>query len=173
MGARPVDGRSAGPRRVRGDLPPVPRAQAARPPVSRTRQPAGRAPLVARVDVLDRPAVRAAVRDEPGRLRRFVRRHGWRAYAVPFLTVATLVTLVDLAVNDPAPAPSQSASATLIAPTTAAPPTSAVAPSAPAQGDAGPTETEAVTADDEPMSSRAPARCPSSTAARRSTAPAR
>jgi len=28
--------------------------------------------------------------------RRFVRRHGWRAYAVPLLTVATVLTLVDV-----------------------------------------------------------------------------
>jgi hypothetical protein len=87
--------------------------------------------------------VRAAVRDDPGRLRRFVRRHGWRAYAIPFLTVATLVTLVDLAVNEPAPVPSRSAAATTVATPSAPPPTAAVAPSAPAEGDAGPTETEA------------------------------
>jgi hypothetical protein len=32
-------------------------------------------------------------------MRRFVHRYGWRAYAVPLLTVATLVTLGDLAAN--------------------------------------------------------------------------
>ena len=31
-----------------------------------------------------------------GAWRRFVRRHGWRAYALPLLTIATLVTLVDV-----------------------------------------------------------------------------
>ena len=147
MGARPVDRRSAGARRVRGDLPSVPRGQAGRPTSSRARPPARRSPLVARADLLERPAVRAAVRAEPGRVRRFVRRHGWRAYAVPFLTVATLITLVDLAVNDPAPPPSPSASATLIGTPSAPAPTTAVVPSAPAEGDAGPTETQPTTAD--------------------------
>ncbi|WP_233498428.1 DUF3152 domain-containing protein [Blastococcus sp. TF02A-26] len=33
----------------------------------------------------------------PGRVRRFVLRYGWRAYAIPILTVATLLALVDLA----------------------------------------------------------------------------
>jgi hypothetical protein len=145
VGARPSDGRSAGPRRVRGNLPPVPRATAGRPSSSRSRQPVGRAPLAARVDLLERPAVRAAVRDDPGRMRRFVRRHGWRAYAIPFLTVATLFTLVDLALNQAPSAPSQSASATTVATPSVPAPTTAVAPSAPAQGDAGPTETEAPT----------------------------
>lgn len=138
MGARPADGRPEGPRRVRRDLPPVPRPAAARPQV----RAAGRAPLAARVDVLDRPAVRTAVREEPGRLRRFVRRYGWRAYAVPFLTVATLLTLVDLAVNDPAPASSISTAPSVVqtpAPTPA--PTPVAQASAPAAGDAGPTET--------------------------------
>ncbi|MGY1813490.1 DUF3152 domain-containing protein [Blastococcus sp. SYSU D00820] len=32
-----------------------------------------------------------------GRIRRFVLRYGWRAYAIPLLTIATLLTLVDLA----------------------------------------------------------------------------
>jgi Protein of unknown function (DUF3152) len=141
VGARPVDGRSPRPRRARGDLPPVPRAQVRRPPPSRS-QPPERAPLAARVDLLERPAARAAVRDEPSRLRRFVRRHGWRAYAVPLLTVVTLVTLVDLAVNDSAPAPSRSAAATTVATPSVPAPTTAVAPSAPAAGDAEPTATE-------------------------------
>jgi hypothetical protein len=125
VAARPADGRSGGPRRVRS--------------------PAGRAPLVARVDVLERPAVRAAVRDDPSRVRRFVRRYGWRAYAVPFLTVATLFTLVDLAVSEPPSPPSQSASSTSVTSSSSPAPTTVAAPSAPAEGDAGPTETEAVT----------------------------
>jgi Protein of unknown function (DUF3152) len=143
VGALPGDGRSRGPRRVRGDLPPVPHGQVRRPQSSRVEPPAGRAPLVAQVDLLERPAVRAAVRAEPSRLRRFVRRHGWRAYAVPILTVATLATLVDLAVNDAAPSPSQSASATTVATPSVPAPTTAVAPSATAAGDAEPTATEA------------------------------
>ena len=146
MAARPSDGRSSGPRRVGGNLPPVPRP-AGRPAVSRRRTPSSRAPLAARVDVLERPVVRTAVRAEPSRVRRFVRRHGWRAYAVPFLTVATLFALVDVATNEPSPAPSQSASATTVATPSPPAPTAAVAPSAPAAGDAGPTETEAAPID--------------------------
>ena len=146
MGARPSDGRSSGPRRVGGNLPPVPRP-AGRPAVSRPRTPSSRAPLAARVDVLERPVVRAAVRAEPSRVRRFVRRHGWRAYAVPFLTVATLFALVDVAMNEPAPVPSRSASTTTVATPSLPAPTAAVAPSAPAAGDAGPTETEAAPID--------------------------
>jgi hypothetical protein len=89
--------------------------------------------------------VRAAVRDDSGRARRFVRRHGWRAYAVPFLTVATLFALVDLALHPPTPGPSRSAAASDVAPPVGTPTvpatTSAVVPSAAAEGDAGPTET--------------------------------
>jgi Protein of unknown function (DUF3152) len=36
----------------------------------------------------------------PGRLRRFVRAYGWRAYAIPVLTVATFLTVADLASGD-------------------------------------------------------------------------
>ncbi|WP_104524637.1 DUF3152 domain-containing protein [Blastococcus atacamensis] len=79
------------------------------------------------------------------RVRRFVRRHGWRAHAIPFLVVATVVVLVDLAFHPPgpgtttaAPAPERSASAT----TTAAPSLPST-PTAPAEGDAGPSGTVA------------------------------
>ena len=80
---------------------------------------------------------------ERSRFRRFVRRHGWRAYAIPILTVATLAVLVDLALHPPGsvPAPADPAGTTAAAPTTAAATTSAsAAPTAPAEGDAGPTE---------------------------------
>jgi hypothetical protein len=127
VGAPPADGRFPDARRT-----PV--------------RPAGRAPLAARTDLLDRPAVRAAVRDDPGRWRRFVRRHGWRAYAIPFLAMATLVTLVDLAVN-PTPTSNSSASTTVEAPSPTSAPTTVAAPSMTAGSDAGPTETEpAITA---------------------------
>ncbi|TFV52409.1 DUF3152 domain-containing protein [Blastococcus sp. TF02A-35] len=69
-------------------------------------------------------------------MRRFVRRYGWRAYAIPFLTVATLVVLVDLALHPRATPPAA-------APTAATPPVTTAptpVPTAPAQGDAGPTE---------------------------------
>ena len=63
-----------------------------------------------------------------GRVGRFVHRYGWRAYAVPLLTVATLLTLGDLAT---------STSPNSVAATTA-PTTAAEAPLAPAEGEAVP-----------------------------------
>ncbi len=92
MGARPADGRSVS---VRSD-------GRARPPASRA--PARSGPLVARRDLDTSPAYRTpdpryAVREPRGRVRRFVHRYGWRAYAVPLLTVATVVTLGDFAAN--------------------------------------------------------------------------
>ena len=64
---------------------------------------------------------------------------------MPFLTVATLFALVDVATNEPPPVPSHSASATTVATPSLPAPTTAVAPSASAAGDAGPTGTEAET----------------------------
>jgi hypothetical protein len=92
VGARPADGRSVS---VRSD-------GRARPPASRA--PAGSGPLVARRDLdasaaYRTPDPRYAGREPRGRVRRFVHRYGWRAYAVPLLTVATVVTLGDLAAN--------------------------------------------------------------------------
>jgi hypothetical protein len=59
-------------------------------------------PLVARADLLDRPVSRLPVGGRPpGRWRRFVLRYGWRAYAVPLLTLVTLVALVDAARTAP------------------------------------------------------------------------
>ncbi|MCZ2823850.1 MULTISPECIES: DUF3152 domain-containing protein [unclassified Modestobacter] len=85
------------------------------------RRPSGRRPgaepLVARRD----PArsVRPAVLPR-GRFRRFVRRYGWRAYAVPLLAIATLVTLVDVVRpgGGGGPAPTSTAAADLSAPAT-------------------------------------------------------
>jgi hypothetical protein len=71
-------------------------------------------------------------RPAPGRLARFVARHGWRAYALPLLAIATLLTLVDLVVSDPAPAAPPAAAPV---PTTAAPTHVSAAPG----GDAAPT----------------------------------
>jgi hypothetical protein len=108
-----------------------------RPGRPQTRARSG--PLVAAPDP-DR--VRRRVGPTEGPLRGFVRRYGWRAYAIPLLTVATLLALVDVAVNQPADADQAGASS----------PTAAVTPSvlplpdddrpsdAPAQGDAEPTE---------------------------------
>jgi hypothetical protein len=74
-------------------------------------------------------------------VRGFVRRYGWRAYAIPFLTAATLFALVDVAADAPA---STEPSATSAGSPSAAPPAppvpgTAAAPDAPAQGDAEPT----------------------------------
>jgi hypothetical protein len=109
-------------------------------------------PLVARPDVdlpyEDRgPTGRSDRGRRPGRVGRFVHRYGWRAYAVPLLTLVTLITLGDLATSPAATAPSSVGATT--APTTAAPLTTDV-PLAPADGegipdaaaglDAGPTD---------------------------------
>jgi hypothetical protein len=78
-----------------------------------------------------------------GRFRRFVNRWGWRAYAIPLLALATVLTLVDLTVS--AVGTSESATGSP-APTVAAPSTTeAVAepsatPTAPAEIDAAPSE---------------------------------
>jgi hypothetical protein len=143
---RPRDGRSADVRRARPGPPPVP------PPVlSRTGAPAARSghrpagrssarsgPLVARTDPPDARPERPSVRERPGRVRRFVQRYGWRAYAVPLLTIATLIALVDLAITPPGtPSPAAGSNAAQRAPTDVPPPVEA-APTAPAEGDAGP-----------------------------------
>ena len=45
-------------------------------------------------------AARSGAGRPPARLRRFVRAHGWRAYAIPLLTVATFVAATDIARGD-------------------------------------------------------------------------
>jgi hypothetical protein len=75
------------------------------------------------------------VRSRPGRVRRFVRRYGWRAYAVPLLTVATVAVLLDLALSTPTtPAGVAAPTASMSVPTVDSVPT------APAEGDAGPSQ---------------------------------
>jgi Protein of unknown function (DUF3152) len=98
-------------------------------------------PLVARTDLLDRPRPRRPVPTPPrGRWRRFVRRYGWRAYAVPLLTIATLVALVDLARTAPAGAPDPApVEAQVPSPSSPAPPRDPQ-PTAPAELDAGPSD---------------------------------
>ena len=96
-------------------------------------------PLAARPH--PRPAGRRP--EDLGRLRRFARRYGWRAYAIPLLTLATIAVLVELAVRPPAattaataePVPA-SPSVTAAVPTTPAEPV--VEPVVPAEADAGP-----------------------------------
>jgi hypothetical protein len=89
-------------------------------------------------------------------LRRFLTRWGWRAYAIPLLTIATALTLVDLVVGGTGTTAQTAGPAASSAPAAASP--SAAAPTAGpaeetgptedagrAEGDAGPTE-EAATA---------------------------
>ncbi len=100
------------------------------------------APLVARRD----PVRYAPRRTEPGgRVRRFVRRYGWRAYAVPLLTVATLVALVDVAATSvagppPGPGPAAAAGSPLAgsAPAPSEPPAPAVGEGLPADAPVAP-----------------------------------
>jgi len=107
-------------------------------------------PLVARVDLDARrraadPVRRQTVHRPVGRLRRFARRYGWRAYAIPLLTIATIATLVDLAFTTPvASTRSTGAAATPTVTSESAPPSSvATVPVAPAEGDVAPTEAPA------------------------------
>jgi uncharacterized protein DUF3152 len=107
--------RSAAPGRPRRHLPadgavrtgssgrgaPLPGASGRARPGARPDEPAAARrppPANQRVPLGDRR--RPARGTEPaGRVRRFVARYGWRAYALPLLTVATLLTLVDLAAS--------------------------------------------------------------------------
>ena len=142
---------SAGPvpagSRPGGSRPPVPPSGAPRsarpagPPPSGSRPASG--PLVARRD----PGVRTRHTPPPAgsRFRRFVRRHGWRAYAIPLLAIATLLALVDVARDvgdDTATAASGSAApdSAQQAPAPTVPSTPAE-PSAPAQGEGVPAQT--------------------------------
>ncbi|WP_089338006.1 DUF3152 domain-containing protein [Blastococcus mobilis] len=102
------------------------------------------APLVARIELPDPSRRRPVVGRRPGRLGSFVRRYGWRAYAVPLLTIATIVTLVDLALTSPGvPADTSLGDAPTTAAGEPAPPAVEAAPIAPAQGDAAPSEAPA------------------------------
>jgi hypothetical protein len=89
-----------------------------------------------------RSAPRPRRRAEPGGwLRRFVRRHGWRAYALPVLTVATLLTLVDVTAtadggDGPVAVPSGTTSAAL---PSAGASSTAPTPTATAEGEGVPT----------------------------------
>ncbi|WP_153504971.1 DUF3152 domain-containing protein [Cumulibacter manganitolerans] len=74
---------------------------------------------------VDDPARGAPRRGRPRRLRRFARRHGWRAYAVPALTLLAVVALVIALAAPPDPGSSASAETT---PSGTAPPTPDGAP---------------------------------------------
>jgi hypothetical protein len=93
--------------------------------------------------------VRRRVVATEGPVRGFVRRYGWRAYAIPFLTVATLLALVDVAVNQPADADPVGTSGAAVAatPSVLPLPVDGRPSDAPAQGDAEPTEVPPPAAD--------------------------
>jgi hypothetical protein len=146
VAVRPADGRSLGVRSDHRGRPPV-----SRTPVSRT--PGRPGPLVARRDLGGPRAYGTADRGRPereprGRARRFLYRYGWRAYAVPLLTVATLVTLGDLAANG------GDRSTTTTAATTAA---TTVPTEAPVAADEGDSADGLAGVDDAPSQTPAPA----------------
>ena len=98
-----------------------------------TQRPAG--PLVARPALPPPPRPRGAVRRRPGRVRRFVLRYGWRAYAIPLLTIATIAVLLDLALTSPGTQGGVGAAAPAVSTSVL---TDESVPTAPAEGDAGP-----------------------------------
>ncbi len=93
-------------------------------------------PLAAAPDPV-RP--RGRVHTTGGPVRMFVRRYGWRAYAIPLLTLVTLIALVDVALDRPrgTQAAGASSAVTQAAPSVVPTPAPA-APEQPAQGDAEP-----------------------------------
>lgn len=122
------------------DAPSPPRSTA---PVRRP-PPRPDGPLVARRDLGGSP--RPTISARPGRVRRFLATYGWRAYAIPPLAVATVVTLGQMAfapvvtvdsASTPVSAPARTAAVTAPAPVTAPPPA--------LEGDAGPTGTPVAT----------------------------
>ena len=127
-GLRPVAPRSVAPRPV-VRRPVVRRPVVPRPAAPRSARPG---PLVARPTVPVPPRPRGAERYRPGRVRRFVLRYGWRAYALPLLSIATVAVLLELAF-----APGAQLVAAGAAPvSTTSVPTVESAPTAPAEGDA-------------------------------------
>jgi hypothetical protein len=94
------------------------------------------APLVARTDLRDPRREPRRVVARGGRVRRFVHRYGWRAYAIPLLTVATIVVLLDVALTVPGTA--DEGTSTLSASTPSAASTGGPAATSAAQGDAEP-----------------------------------
>lgn len=88
-------------------------------------------------------AARHRVSRRHGPVRAFVGRFGWRAYAIPFLTAATLVVLVDVAADRTTTSDTSSPTAGRSTSSVLPLPDPAVAPAAPAQGDAEPTQVPA------------------------------
>jgi hypothetical protein len=146
VGGRPADGRPSGgrPGDVRRVTPRPAPSPAARPTSSARAQSVATAerpaPLVARAVLPDPSRPRPTVRRRLSRLSRFVQRYGWRAYAIPLLTIATIATLVDLALTSPAvPSGGIGAAAPTAVADRFAPSAGDAEPSGLAQGDAAPT----------------------------------
>ena len=95
--------------------------------------PRPRGPLVARADLGAPP--RPMVRPTRGRVRRFIEMYGWRAYAIPLLAVATVLTLGQMAF---APVITTGSASSAIRTPVAAPPAPVTAPPPTLEGDAGP-----------------------------------
>ncbi|MGY1838320.1 MULTISPECIES: DUF3152 domain-containing protein [unclassified Modestobacter] len=138
----------------RPPLPPVPAprstATANRPRPARTGGPAGgpprlgagprTGPLVARPDPVPRSR-RGAPPPPEGPVRRFVRRYGWRAYAIPVLALATVVTLADVALSgsDRTSVADPAATGSSVTAPVVEPPPAPTEP-APAEGEGAPAE---------------------------------
>ena len=122
VGERPADARRPAP----------PRSVATRSAATRSARPG---PLVAR-SAVPVPARRpTASRPPRGRFRRFVLRYGWRAYAIPLLSIATVVVLANVAFAPAAQLHDSSAVGAAPVSTTAVS-TVESTPTAPAEGDA-------------------------------------
>jgi uncharacterized protein DUF3152 len=145
--------RSPGPGQHRPDprlqRPPEPAGPPPGGPYHRSRGPSGRypaaAPLVARRDPVVR--VRPPAPSRVSWFRRFVRRHGWRAYAIPLLTIATLATLVDLATDGQAGEGATAATHSSTLDPVPAPSGVPGTPDAPAEGEGAPAHIPAAPAD--------------------------
>jgi hypothetical protein len=73
-------------------------------------------------------------------VRRFVRQYGWRAYAIPLLTVATLATLVDLALPGDGSTSATAGTTSVAASSPSLPAQDPTRATASAEGDAGPSQ---------------------------------
>jgi hypothetical protein len=91
-------------------------------------------PLVARPVLAAPPRPPVPGRPPRGRFRRFVLTYGWRAYAVPLLTIATVAVLMDLAFTPGSPLQGPAAAGTL-PPATVSAPSAHIPPTGPAEGD--------------------------------------
>ncbi|MGY5882791.1 DUF3152 domain-containing protein [Modestobacter lacusdianchii] len=114
-----------------------------RPAGPHAADPRAAGPLVARRDPAPRPRRRPA--PAGSRFGRFVQRYGWRAYAIPLLTVATVIALLDAVtgVVTGGRATETAAATPAGPPAPPAPATAAPTPTAAAEGEGTPTEAPA------------------------------